>query len=86
VTLGVTPFDFARTPELIDQAYHKTLDWIADGGLDKRAIPNALRPHWHTSAGVPRPPIEWLDQQGRKSTGRRSFVDAAPDGRAAAVN
>jgi NTE family protein len=84
--LGVTPFDFARTPELIDQAYRKTLDWIADGGLDKRAIPDALRPHWHTSAGAPRPPIEWLDRQGRESSGRKSFVSAAPDGRATAVN
>src|SRR5262249_18637746 len=84
--LGVTPFDFARTPELIDQAYRKTLDWIADGGLNKTVIPNALRPHWHTSPGAPHQPIEWPDRHGRRSIGRKSFGGGAPDGRAALVN
>jgi NTE family protein len=61
--LSNTPFDFARTPELIVQAYRKTRGWIAEGGLDSSVIPAALRPHSHTIAGALQPPpIEWLNR------------------------
>jgi len=60
---GVTPFDFARTPELILQAYRKAQTWIAEGGLDSSVIPAALRPHSHTIAGALQPaPIAWLNR------------------------
>jgi NTE family protein len=76
--LGVTPFDFARTPELIDQAYRRTLNWIAEGGLDSNTIPAALRPHSHTGTGALRPPpIEWVDRdhlQRRRTVGREAFT------------
>lgn len=45
--LGVSPFDFSRTPELIEQAYQRTLGWLGDGGLEHCEIPAALRPHRH---------------------------------------
>jgi NTE family protein len=53
--LGVWPFDFARTQELIDQAYQRTLSWISVGGLDSHVIPDALRPHSHTAPTASRP-------------------------------
>lgn len=69
--LGITPFDFARTPELIDQAYRKTQDWIAGGGLDQSVIQDALRPHWHAGAGAPRPPPpEWTSRDRVQRRGR----------------
>lgn len=76
--LGVTPFDFARTPELIDQAYRRTLQWIGEGGLVSSVIPAALRPHAHTATGAIRPVApEWLDRgrlHGRRSVGRPTFT------------
>jgi NTE family protein len=76
--LGVTPFDFARTPELIEQAYRRTLNWIAEGGLDSNIIPAALRLHSHTGTGALRPPaIEWVDRdhlQRRRTVGREAFT------------
>jgi NTE family protein len=82
--LGITPFDFARTPELIDQAYRKTLGWIADGGLEKSIIPDALRPHWHTSAGAPRRQRDWRGPQ--RHIAQKAFMSSPQDGRAAAIN
>ena len=55
--LGVSPFDFARTQELIDQAYRRTLSWISEGGLDSNVIPDALRPHSHTEPAASRPAL-----------------------------
>jgi len=76
--LGITPFDFARTQELIEQAYRKTQGWIADGGLESSVIPDALRPHWHAGTGAPRPPpAEWVSRdrvRRRRSAGREAVA------------
>lgn len=45
--LSGSPYDFSRTPELIDSAERVTRDWIGAGGLESSAIPGALRPHHH---------------------------------------
>ena len=75
--LGVSPFDFARTPELIEQAYRKALHWIAEGGLASSAIPAALRPHLHAAPTAFRPAVtDWIKkapQQSSHNTGREAF-------------
>jgi NTE family protein len=52
--LGVSPFDFSRTSELIEQAYERTVRWIGEGGLAQNAIPPALRPHAHSARAASR--------------------------------
>lgn len=41
-------YDFSRSAELIASAAESTRQWIADGGLHRREIPNALRAHDHS--------------------------------------
>lgn len=43
--LAVSPYDFSRAGELIEQAAAQTRAWLRKGGLEKRRIPGALRPH-----------------------------------------
>lgn len=43
--LAVSPYDFSRAGELIEQAAAQTRAWLREGGLEKRRIPGALRPH-----------------------------------------
>ncbi|HSA70163.1 MAG TPA: patatin-like phospholipase family protein [Burkholderiales bacterium] len=43
--LAVSPYDFSRASELIDRAAVQTRHWLQQGGLQKRRIPGALRPH-----------------------------------------
>jgi NTE family protein len=45
--LSVSPYDFSRTGELIDQAAESTRKWIDAGGLSRPEIPNSLLPHSH---------------------------------------
>ena len=72
---GVSPFDFARTPELIDQAHQR---WIAAGGLDSTDIPAALRPHSHTEQTTFRGAVaDWVNRdhlQRRRNVGRDAFI------------
>jgi len=42
-----SPYDFSRSAELIEGAYVKTRQWIAEGGLGRREIPHSLQPHHH---------------------------------------
>ena len=42
-----SPYDFSQTADHIDRARRNTERWIADGGLEKDGIPDALRPHKH---------------------------------------
>jgi NTE family protein len=34
-SLGGSPFDFSRSSELLERAYHRTLQWLADDGLNR---------------------------------------------------
>jgi NTE family protein len=43
--LAVSPYDFSRASELIDRTAEQTRRWLQRGGLEKRRIPGALRPH-----------------------------------------
>jgi NTE family protein len=43
--LSVSPYDFSRAGELIEKAAAQTRRWLDQGGMDKRRIPGALRPH-----------------------------------------
>ncbi|MBI2401803.1 MAG: patatin-like phospholipase family protein [Gemmatimonadetes bacterium] len=43
----VSAYDFSHTGDLIDRAAGSTADWISGGGLRRREIPDALRPHHH---------------------------------------
>lgn len=45
--LARSPYDFSHTERLIEAAAQSTRGWIADGGLSRRVIPGALRPHHH---------------------------------------
>ena len=42
-----SPYDFSRTAEHIERARLNTDEWLAKGGLERRAIPHELRPHEH---------------------------------------
>ena len=42
-----SPYDFSRTAEHIERARLNTDEWLAEGGLERRAIPHELRPHEH---------------------------------------
>jgi NTE family protein len=42
-----SPYDFSRTAEHIERARLNTDEWLAAGGLERRAIPHELRPHEH---------------------------------------
>ena len=67
--LGVSPFDFARSPELIDQAYRKAQHWIAEGGLASSVVPAALRPHSHTAPTAFGPAVtDWINQNRSQRT------------------
>ena len=76
--LGVSPFDFARSPELIEQAYRKSLHWIAEGGLASSVVPAALRPHSHTAPTAFQPAVtDWIDQnrpQRHTNIGRDAYT------------
>ena len=45
--LAVSSYDFSHTGSLIDRAAAATAEWLGDGGLSRREIPRALRPHSH---------------------------------------
>ena len=44
-----SPYDFSDTSELIKRASESTDAWLAEGGLERREIPNQMRPHKHSS-------------------------------------
>lgn len=44
-----SPYDFSHTTELIKRATESTDAWLAEGGLERREIPNQMRPHKHSS-------------------------------------
>ena len=45
--LETTPMDFSRADELIERAAESTRGWLEDGGLERSAIPDHMRPHTH---------------------------------------
>ena len=45
--LDVSPYDFSRADQLIEQAAGHTRKWIEGGGLARPEIPNSLLPHTH---------------------------------------
>lgn len=45
--LKISPYDFSAAPELIERAASTTRQWIADGGLDRRAHAHELSAHHH---------------------------------------
>jgi NTE family protein len=45
--LNVSPYDFSRADQLIEQAAEHTREWIEGGGLSRPEIPNSLLPHTH---------------------------------------
>jgi NTE family protein len=45
--LNVSPYDFSRADQLIEQAAEHTRKWIEGGGLSRPEIPNSLLPHTH---------------------------------------
>jgi NTE family protein len=45
--LNVSPYDFSRSGELISRATAASQEWIAKGGLSRRATPADLAPHRH---------------------------------------
>ena len=42
-----SPYDFSRSADHIERAIQNTDDWLAQGGLEQRGIPNEMRPHSH---------------------------------------
>ena len=42
-----SPYDFSRTADHITRAIETTDAWLAQGGLEKSAIPDEMRPHSH---------------------------------------
>ena len=45
--LDVSPYDFSRADQLIEQAAEHTRQWIEGGGLSRPEMPNSLLPHSH---------------------------------------
>ena len=45
--LNVSPYDFSRADQLMEQAAEHTRKWIGGGGLSRPEIPNSLPPHTH---------------------------------------
>jgi NTE family protein len=45
--LAVSPYDFSHASELIERAAVQTRRWLERGGLGKRQVPGAMRPHSH---------------------------------------
>jgi len=43
-----SPYDFSHTNELIERATASTDAWLAEGGLERREIPNQMRSHKHS--------------------------------------
>ena len=66
--LAVSSFDFSHTGELIDRAAASTRAWLDAGGLDRRTVPEALRPHTH-------PPAPWPRARRPRRTGRPLAAD-----------
>ncbi len=50
--LSVSPYDFSRSGELISRAFAASQEWIAKGGLSRRATPADLAPHRHPPTAV----------------------------------
>jgi len=48
--LDVSPYDFSRTGQLIDQARESTARWLGSGGLERGETPASLTPHHHGSS------------------------------------
>lgn len=48
--LSISPYDFSRSGELISRASAASKEWIAKGGLSRRATPVDLAPHRHLPA------------------------------------
>jgi NTE family protein len=42
-----SPYDFSRTADHIERAIQSTDGWLARNGLQKRGIPDEMRPHAH---------------------------------------
>lgn len=42
-----SPYDFSHAAAMIATSHQMTRQWIGDGGLESRAIPDALRAHSH---------------------------------------
>jgi len=42
-----SPYDFSRTSDHIERAIRSTDAWLAQNGLEKRGIPEEMRPHSH---------------------------------------
>ncbi|MEO6782310.1 MAG: patatin-like phospholipase family protein [Bradyrhizobium sp.] len=42
-----SPYDFSLTADHIERAIQSTDAWLAQGGLEKRGIPDEMRPHSH---------------------------------------
>jgi NTE family protein len=45
--LNVSPYDFSQARTLIERATLSTQEWIAEGGLTRRACASELAPHHH---------------------------------------
>lgn len=45
--LSGSPYDFSMTDAHIERAFEHTTQWILNGGLEEREIPDAMRPHNH---------------------------------------
>lgn len=50
--LAVSSYDFSQTGTLIDRAAAATEQWLHEGGLQRHAIPESLRPHSHGPHGL----------------------------------
>jgi NTE family protein len=46
-SLRGSPYDFSQTAELIERAAASTNAWLADGGLERREIPDQINAHKH---------------------------------------
>ena len=42
-----SPYDFTRTADHIQRAVESTEAWLRQGGLQRRGIPDEMRPHSH---------------------------------------